>query len=239
MRNAARSRGAQVADRAAEERDHPPPAAGQPVQVPGEVADHAVQREPRVVGRERVHRRPQRRRADVLGHVGRQAPRAAEGVEQQPGLLRRARAQLDEHVGPGDRGDLVDGAFEQRPFGARGVVLGQPGDLLEQLAAAGVVEPLRRQALRVRGETGPDVGRERGLGVVVGQVDVENACVHGLPSGVRWRLAGAGHHEVSVGDPGPAGVGVDRFGRDERDARRRRAPRGRGPRRWPRSWRRR
>ena len=28
-------------------------------------------------------------------------------------------------------------------------------------------------------------------------------------------LAGAGHHEVSVGDPGPPGVVVERFGGDE------------------------
>ena len=48
-------------------------------------------------------------------------------------------------------------------LGAGRVVLGQRGDLLEQLAAAGVVEPLRRQRLRARGQAGPGVGAQRGL----------------------------------------------------------------------------
>ena len=127
VRNAARSRGRRLPIGAAEESDHAPGPAGQPVEVPGEVADHAVQREARVVRGERVHRLPQRRGAHVLRHVGGQAARPAERVEQQPGLRRRARAQLDERVGPGERGDLVDRALQQRALGAGRVVLRAAG----------------------------------------------------------------------------------------------------------------
>src|SRR5262249_12913446 len=56
---------------------------------------------------------------------------------------------------------------------ARRVVLGQAGDLLEQLAAAGVVEVLRRQPLGRRGQPGPGVGAQCLDPVAVVQVHVE------------------------------------------------------------------
>ena len=92
------------------------------------------------------------RRAHVQRHERGAACRGRrERVEQQPGLLRRARAQLDERLGPGRaRRSRRRVRCQQGPLGAGRVVLGQPGDLLEQLAAAGVVEPLRRQLLRAR-----------------------------------------------------------------------------------------
>ena len=49
---------------------------------------------------------------------------------------------------------------EDRPLGAGRVVLGEPGDLVEQLAAALVVEPLRRQRLRRGRQPGAHVGFE-------------------------------------------------------------------------------
>ena len=79
----------------------------------GEVGDHAVQSETRVVGGERTIAA---RNADALTSCGTyvaRPPGPAEGVQQQPGLHRRTGAQLDERVGLRERGDLVDGAVQQ------------------------------------------------------------------------------------------------------------------------------
>ena len=57
-RNAARSAGSRLPMVPPRNATMRRPPRGQPVEVPGEVADHAVQREPRVVGGERVHRLP-------------------------------------------------------------------------------------------------------------------------------------------------------------------------------------
>ena len=56
---------------------------------------------------------------------------------------------------------------EDRPLGPGRVVLGQLGDLLEQLRAALVVEVLRRELLRVGGEAGANVASHRRGGVGV------------------------------------------------------------------------
>ena len=56
--------------------------------------------------------------------------------------------ELDERVGPGELGDVAAWATRIAALGAGRVVLGEPGDLVEELAAAVVVEPLRRQRLR-------------------------------------------------------------------------------------------
>ena len=62
---------------------------------------------------------------------------------------------------------------EDRALGARRVVLGQARDLVEQLAAAVVVEPLRRQGLRRRREPGADIRLERAREIVGPEVDVD------------------------------------------------------------------
>ena len=51
--------------------------------------------------------RRQHRLVDVEGHEAGERPGVAQRVEQQPGLLRRAAAQLDEGVARRSRGDLV------------------------------------------------------------------------------------------------------------------------------------
>ena len=113
----------QVSDRAAEEGDHPPAALRQQRQVAFEVADHGVDGHPRVLGGHRGRRRPQRRLVDVEGNEAAQRPPAVEGVEEEPGLLRRARAELDQRVGAGARGDLAGPVDEDAPLGAGRVVL--------------------------------------------------------------------------------------------------------------------
>jgi len=47
---------------------------------------------------------------------------------------------------------------EDRALGTRRVVLGEPRDLVEEAATLLVVEPLRREELRARGEAGARVG---------------------------------------------------------------------------------
>ena len=59
--------------------------------------------------------------------------------------------ELDEHVGSGGRTISAACVAQDRALGAGRVVLGQSGDLVEQLAAVLVVEPHRRQRLRRRG----------------------------------------------------------------------------------------
>ena len=59
-------------------------------------------------------------------------------------------------------------ALQDLPLGAGRVVLRQPGDLLEQLAAARVVEPLGRQPLRCRRQPVRASARSAFVGVVGG-----------------------------------------------------------------------
>ena len=75
-------------------------------------------------------------------------PRVTQCVEQHPGLLRRAAAEFHQGVGAGCRRRSRPRARAgSRPRPGR-VVLRQPGDLIEQVAADRVVEPLGRQRLR-------------------------------------------------------------------------------------------
>jgi len=93
-------------------------------------------------------------------------------IVAEDSLTPQQRAERGSYVGC-IAGALSFGEFEDGPLGPRRVVLGQPGDLVEQLAAAGVVEVLRRQGLRARGQPGPHVGRE-----LVGQGLVAQVSLH-------------------------------------------------------------
>src|SRR5690606_6349661 len=81
-------------------------------------------------------------------------------------------------------------------FGAGREILRQPGDLLEQRTAAGIVEPLRRQPLLGGGQPGVRVGAQRRG--VLGLVQVHFQCGHrpgpspvGGGSGVTVTLPGS------------------------------------------------
>ena len=79
----------------------------------------------------------QRLLAHVERHEARERARVAHRVEQDPRLLRRSRAELDERVGAGDARDLRRPRLEDRPLAASRVVLGQARDLVEQLPSRG------------------------------------------------------------------------------------------------------
>ena len=165
--------GQEVPDRAAEEGDDPGLPAGQEFEVLREVADDPAYLEARVVRRDRLGGVGQCRLRDVQRDKGFQAAVAGQRVQQQPRLLARAGTQLDEGVRIRERRDIRGVRGEDFPLGAGRVVLGQLGDLLEQLAAFGVVEPLGRQPLPLRGEPGDDVRAQFAGYVVAGPVVVE------------------------------------------------------------------
>ena len=91
-------------------------------------------------------------------------------------------AQLHQRVGLGQLGDVARVGEQDAAFGAGRVVLGEAGDLVEQLAPAVVVEPLRRQRLRHRAEAFADVGGQRARDLLGLQVHVdEDVRGHGAP----------------------------------------------------------
>ena len=115
--------------------------------MPLEVADDRVHLEPRVLLRNRMRARNEH----VLAHVERneasQCPLVDERVQQQAGLLRGARAELDKGLCSRLGGDHGRALVEDLPLRAREVVLGQTGDLVEEARAALVVEPDRGDLL--------------------------------------------------------------------------------------------
>ena len=99
---------------------------------------------------------------DVDRDVGGEAAGVAHRAQQVARLRCRARAELDQGPGLPRRGDDLSRApGEDLALGAGRVVLGQLGDLLEELGAALVVEVLGRQLLRLGGQAEADVARHR------------------------------------------------------------------------------
>jgi len=60
-------------------------------------------------------------------------PGGREGVQQDPGLLARPAPELDQGGGAACGGDLACVFGEDRVLASERVVLGQPGDLIEQV----------------------------------------------------------------------------------------------------------
>jgi hypothetical protein len=112
-----------------------------------EVADHAVHLQPRVLVGERLRALAHHALGDVHRDVALERSRGVQRVQQHPRLGRSAGAELDELYRAGQLRQLLSPLFEDRPLGARRVVLGQLADPVEQLGAAGVIEVLWRQLL--------------------------------------------------------------------------------------------
>ena len=140
--------GNQVAEGSAQERNGACPVSGEVVQRVGEIADDAAHLEGRELLRDLFDGTLERCDGYILRHIGLQRTVLHTGGEQDLRLLRRTRAQLDQHRRFRRLGDIEGMFFQERPLGASGVVLRQHGDLLEQLAAQRVVEVLRREPLR-------------------------------------------------------------------------------------------
>ena len=170
-------------------------------------------------------------------------PASAERVEEQPCLLGRARTRARRGCRRRSRATMSSArAARIAPLGAGRVVLGQPGDLVEQLRAPVVVEPLRREVLRgprrARPGRRPRSAVARSSRVEV-DVDVQRAASVMRSSSSEGR-DGAGSASTTTrersGMRSQAGSSSSGLGRDDgrRRARRRRCtnsellPRGRG-----------
>ena len=138
-----------------------------------EVADDSVHFDAVVLAGDRDGRAPECLLAHVEGNEATQRSRVRERVEQQACLLRRARTELDERVGTGTGRDLAGAFREDAPLRSCRVVLGQPRDLVEELAAALVVEPFGRERLRCGRQAGAHVGLERAHHLVGFEMDVD------------------------------------------------------------------
>ena len=117
-----------------------------------EIAHEGAHLEVRVVGHEPGRGRLDGQLVDIDGDIANRPREPVPGIEEPARLRRRSRAQLHDV----SRGEVAHEAgrelLEQRRLGARQVVLGQPGDVLEELGADGVVEIFRGEALGARGE---------------------------------------------------------------------------------------
>lgn len=131
-----------------------------------EVRDERVHGELGTLGEQRVGRARERALTDIDRYVRVQL---RQRLQQMPRLVRRARPQLDQGPCPGGGRDLPGTGDQDLPLGTRRVVLVQPGDLLEQITAARVVEPLGRQRLRVPRQTAEHIGAQRRVRRVGGQ----------------------------------------------------------------------
>ena len=170
---AAAAAGREVADRAAQEGDRARALrARDPVQVALEVPDHAVHVEARVLLDQVLGGLAHDRLGHVEGQVAAQRARLGHRVEEHAGLRGVAGAELEQLLGLPRRDDVGRVGLEDRPLGARRVVLGELADLVEQLRAARVVEVLRRQLLERLGQPVEHVVGERAL-VALGEPRVD------------------------------------------------------------------
>ena len=135
------------------------PSGGELVEVPVEVAHDGADGHARVL----LGRGPSAASHRVVSLTSRgtkpvQSPGVPHGVEQDPGLVTRARAELDEGVRLGALRRCPRRGSSRSARSAPGrVVLGEPGDLVEEPAAPVVVEPHRREALGRAVRPGADV----------------------------------------------------------------------------------
>ena len=138
-----------------------------------EISDDPGDLEAGVLGSEYAARLGQRHLIDVESHVATKRAGARERAEQEPGLLRGPGAELDQRRRAGQPGEAGGFAGEDGPLRAGRVVLGEPGDLIEELTAALVVEPLGRQGLRLGRQAGEYVSAQRLLDSVGRQVALD------------------------------------------------------------------
>ena len=140
--------GEQVADRPTEEDDEATAVVREQLQVAVEVADNGFDLDAGILVLDRARGFVQRLFAHVEGREAAQRSFITKCVEQQARLRAPSRAQFDQRLGARQPRDITCVRLQDHALRARRVVLGKARDLVEQLGAAVVVEPLRRQLLR-------------------------------------------------------------------------------------------
>ena len=183
----------EVADRSAEERDHPGATNRDALQVELEVADQATDVDPLVFAGDSLGGVAGDLLRDVDRAVGLETADLPHGVEQDPRLAGRSGAQLDQARGAvRSLADLSRAALEDLALAAGRVVLLELSDLLEELRALLVVEVARRELLEGAGQPRPDVGRHPGEWPSRRKVDLDRdpvrGCVGGSDGGVLGGL---------------------------------------------------
>src|SRR6266436_4029097 len=174
----------EVADRAPEKKHEAAADRGRHVlQVPFEVPDDCVHVEKGIVGEELLRAGLDGRPVHVDSDITDGLPEAIPGIEQQAGFRRRSRSQLDDVHRRQLQHELGRQRLEELCLRPRQVVLGHPGDLLEELGSDRVVEVLRWQGLRA--------GREPATHVVL-----EPLAPAGF-GGIRVRAIAHGHWSAS------------------------------------------
>ncbi len=116
--------------------------AGQFTEVLLEVAHFGVDVESRELPTDRRAGLLQDDRVDVEGDEPLQGSRLRECSQEASGLLRGAAAEFQQGGGGAQLGDLVGVGVQDGRLGAARVVLRESGDLVEEVAAAAVVEVL-------------------------------------------------------------------------------------------------
>ena len=148
-----RSAGTQVADGAAQEGDEPSSRRSGSGRGGGGSRRPPRAPQPRVLLDEPGRGLAQELVAHVEGHVARAVGPDARMASSSSRVLSHAPAPSSTSVSAPARPAISAAcSVEEPPLGPGRVVLGQPGDLLEQPAAGLVVEPQRRDRLRRRGE---------------------------------------------------------------------------------------
>ena len=93
--------------------------------------------------------------------------RGAQAPDEQPRLDAGAAAEFDQlAAAPGEARDVAQMGARQRQLGSRRVVLGLVADRLEQGAAPGIVEVLRRERLLRARQPGQDVVQKMRFGKI-------------------------------------------------------------------------
>ncbi len=150
----------EVPDRPPEEGHDPATLVGDLLEMSLEVTHDAVHLDLGVLLCDGRARGTQGRLADLERHEPSELTGCGESIEQGPRLVGRARTELDQGVGTADPGHGGRFALEDLTLPLGRVVLGEAGDLLEDLATHLVVEPLGGERPGSAGQAISDVEGE-------------------------------------------------------------------------------
>ena len=173
----------EVSNGAAQERHHAGAADWHERDVTVEVAHDAVHRYAGIVVADIAGSRSQHLFADIEWHITFEHISGGHCIEQDSALLTGSRSKLDQRVCTSGGHNLAGTSVQDLSFSTERVVLVEFRDLIEQLAAQRVVEPLRRDKTIVGRESGAHVIFERGTPPVRLEMHIDTYGIHEKPLG--------------------------------------------------------